>query len=260
MVEAVGKVWRLRCFWLLLVKYDLLMRYRRSVLGIGWSLVHPIAMTVVLCTVFHKLFHVDVRDFAPKLLAGLAFWGFVTASVQQGCWAFRNAETYIRQHPVPLTIYPLRVVLGAAFHLIMALGVVVVLTWCFCGAGNPLAMLALLPSLLLLLAFGWALATLAAFANTYFPDTQYLSEVGLQVLFYMTPILYPPGILKERGLAWLIDYNPLACLLELIRDPIFVGQIPTMGVIGGAAATTAVLVLAATLTLGRLHKQLVFHL
>jgi len=59
----IASVWRCRYFWLSLVKMDLRTRYRRSVLGLGWSLLHPIAMTVVLCTVFHSLFKMNIVDY-----------------------------------------------------------------------------------------------------------------------------------------------------------------------------------------------------
>ena len=61
MTGYLSKVWRLRHFWMALVRIDLRNRYRRSVIGIGWSLLQPIAMTTVLCVVFSQLFKADVR-------------------------------------------------------------------------------------------------------------------------------------------------------------------------------------------------------
>ena len=210
MTAYLRSIWQLRYFWMSLVKCDLQLRYRRSFLGIGWSLLQPIGMTIVLCTVFHKLFNQDTRTFAPFLLAGLSFWGFVTLCVQGGCQAFFNAEAFVRQHPAPMAIYPLRTVLGASFHTLLAFAVVVGLVWIAQGVHNVAALPSLLPAFLLLFLFGWALATLAGIANVHFPDTQYLSELGLQVLFYTTPILYKPEMLRERGLGWLVDWNPIA--------------------------------------------------
>ena len=102
-------------------------RYRRSVLGVGWSLLHPLALTIVVCTVFHSVLQQDVTGYAPFLLAGIATWGFLSSCVLAGCNCFVQGEAYIRQYPAPLAIYPLRSMLGAGFHLLVSLSVVALL-------------------------------------------------------------------------------------------------------------------------------------
>ncbi|HEV3003052.1 MAG TPA: hypothetical protein VGX78_01260, partial [Pirellulales bacterium] len=77
-------VWKCRYFWMSLVRMDLRTRYRRSILGLGWSLLNPIAMTAVLCIVFHNLFQMEIKEFGPYLLAGLTLWGFLHSSITQG--------------------------------------------------------------------------------------------------------------------------------------------------------------------------------
>ena len=96
------------------------MRYRRSVLGIAWSLLNPIAMTIVLCTFFSQLMNIDVKEYGTYLLAGLSYWTFIATCVHGGCSCLYAGEMYIRQYPTPLAIYPLRIVLGAAFHFCLA--------------------------------------------------------------------------------------------------------------------------------------------
>jgi ABC-type polysaccharide/polyol phosphate export permease len=117
MTAYLGAIWKCRFFWLSLVKMDLTSRYRGSVLGICWSLLHPIAMTAILCVVFKYAFGMDnIRTYAPLLFTGLTFWNFFSSVVLQGCNCFFQGESYIRQFPAPMAIYPLRVVLGSAFH------------------------------------------------------------------------------------------------------------------------------------------------
>src|SRR6185437_1007560 len=113
---------------------------------LGWSLLHPIAMTTVICIVFHKLFDMDVADYGPFLLSGLTTWSYIASAISQGCETFYAGEPYIRQHPAPLAIYPLRTVLGAAFHFSLALVVVLILTWWFKGFGNLPAIVTLIPT------------------------------------------------------------------------------------------------------------------
>jgi ABC-type polysaccharide/polyol phosphate export permease len=97
MQAYMGAIWRCRHFWLALVGMDLRTRYRRSVLGIGWSLLQPICMTIIFCTVFYKLFGADPRTYAAYVLAGLAFWNYVMAVSVHSCQCFFYGEAYIRQ-------------------------------------------------------------------------------------------------------------------------------------------------------------------
>lgn len=253
-------VWNCRYFWLSLVKMDLRTRYRRSVLGLGWSLLHPIAMTTVICIVFHQLFNMDIADFGPFLLSGLTTWNFLSAAISQGCETFFQAESYIRQYPAPLAIYPLRTALGAAFHFLLALLVVLLLTWWFKGFANLAAVGTLIPTFFLLLVLGWSLAVLAGFAHLMFCDMKHLLDVVLQLMFYATPIFVPPPELERRGLAWLVDYNPAAAILELVRQPILNGVFPGMRAWAFTTSVTCVAFGLAVFTLARLQKRLILYL
>ncbi|HVX10984.1 MAG TPA: ABC transporter permease [Pirellulales bacterium] len=260
---AVGytmAIWRCRYFWLSLVKKDLRTRYRRSILGVGWSLLHPIAMTTVICLVFHKLFDMDVAAYGPFLLSGITTWTYLSTTITQGCETFYTGESYIRQYPAPLAIYPLRTVLGAAFHFVLALGVVLALTWWFKGFGNLAAIVTLVPTLILFIVLGWSLSVMAGFAHVRFSDVKHLLEIGLQITFYATPIFVPPDMMKQRGLAWLIDYNPVGVLIDLIRQPVLNGNFPTLRAWTFAAAITGLAFTVAVLMLVRLQRRLIFYL
>jgi lipopolysaccharide transport system permease protein len=257
-------IWRLRYFWMALVRNDLRNRYRRSVIGIGWSLLQPIAMTIVLCAVFCPLLGLKVRDFAPILLSGLTFWGFISAVVMQGCHCFFQGESYTRQHPSPLAIYPLRTTLGAGFHFLLGFGVVVVFVWYMSGFKNPLALLSLVPTFALLFVIGWSLAVCTGVVNVMFQDAQHIIEIVMQIMFYVTPIMYPPWLLlnklKNSHLEWLMNVNPFAVLLELIRQPLLDGQLPSPTLVSIGAAVGVVTVGMATLALLRFEKRLIFYL
>lgn len=260
MARYFRDVWRLRYFWLALVSMDLRRRYRRSMLGVGWSLLHPIAMTAVLCTVFSTLFQEDVRTYGPFLLAGLVTWNFVVSVLNHGCQCFFLGESYIRQYPAPLAIYPLRATLGAGIHFLLGLAVVLVLVWCLNGFSNLPALVSLVPTLLMLFVVGWSVAVCMGVINVMFQDTQHLTEVVIQVLFYVTPIIYPAKLLRDRHLAWFVTINPAATFLELIRQPILDGVVPSPATygLGMAAALTAAGL--AVLTLGKAERRLVFYL
>ncbi len=262
MTGYFSAIWRLRYFWMALVRIDLRNRYRRSVIGIGWSLLHPIAMTVVLCVVFSRLLgQDDIRKFAPFLLSGLTLWGFITAVVMQGCQCFFLGESYIRQHPAPLAIYPLRTTLGAGFHFLLGFGITLVFVWWVNGFGNLPALLSLIPTFALLFVIGWSLAICTGVANVMFQDSQHLIEVLMQVLFYVTPIIYPPEMLLKRHLmAWFVHLNPLAALLELIRKPLLEGQLPSSWAVGVGLLTGLAAAAMAALALRCFEKRMIFYL
>lgn len=254
-------IWRCRYFWLSLVKMDLRTRYRRSILGMGWSLLHPIAMTATICTVFHHIMRMDVWHFAPYLLAGLACWNYILTSTTTGCQSLLHGESYIRQYPAPIAIYPLRTTLGATIHFLIALTVVLGLMWYIKqDLFSFLPLLSLIPTVLLLFVFCWSLAVLAGFANVFFQDTQHLCEVGFQIFFYLTPIMYEPKMLEGARLAWIINLNPLVPILNLIREPIVEGHMPTLMMYGMALATVAMVAGAAILALVRLQRRVIFYM
>src|SRR5262249_5089777 len=108
-----------------------------------------------------------------------------------------------------MAIFPLSTALGGTVYFLIALGVGLCLAWYNNPFANLGALISLVPSLVLLFLFAWSLAVLAGFANVYFQDTQHLSEVGFQILFYATPIIYPAHTLRANHLGWVADYNPL---------------------------------------------------
>ncbi len=260
MSAYVTELWRLRHFWMALVHNDLRNRYRRSVLGLGWSLLQPIAMTAVLCTVFAGVFGVSLREYAPYLLSGLTFWGFISTTAMSGCQSFIQGESYIRQHRAPLAIYPLRTTLGAGYHFLVGMGVVLLAVSVFSGFTNLLVLLSLVPSLVLLFIFAWSLAVCTGTLHVLFHDTQHLLEIVLQIMFYMTPIMYKPEILINRNLGWAVKFNPFAVLLDLVRQPLLQGALPSIETMRTSLLIVAIMVAVAACLLRWCERRLVFFL
>lgn len=275
MQAYLGAIWNCRFFWLSLVKMDLRSRYRGSVLGLCWSLLHPIAMTTILCVVFKYAFNNnDMTTYAPLVFTGLTFWGFISASVVQGCGCFFSGESYIRQFPAPMAIYPLRNVLGAAFHF--GIGLLLAITIGFaCGPnvqeslGNPsatrlsqlLALPSLVPTIALLLLLGWSLSILFGLLSVRFRDARHLTEIGLQGLFYLTPIMYRIDAFKnQHRLTYLLHCNPLVPFLDLLREPILFGRLPLFSAYASASVVVLVAGLTAALALRIEERRLIFHL
>jgi lipopolysaccharide transport system permease protein len=261
-MKQLAAIWTFRHFLFALVRLDLRMRYKRSILGIGWSLLHPISMTIVYTVVFSNLLGGgDVKTYAPHLLCGLAVWGFLQQAAVAGSRALLSNEAYIRQSPLPFAIYPLRVVTGQAIHSLIALAVVVVLIMVLQNSPDVLGVLwKIVPGLILMFIAAWAVATIAAFVNVYFHDTQHLLEVGSQIVFFLTPIMYYRKLLDDKNLGWIADINPVNLFLDLIRTPLMFGVTPSGQLYATAGVLTLVLVGLAAGTTAWLQKRVIFHL
>lgn len=262
MIQHVTAVWKFRHFLMALVKLDLRQRYRRSVLGIGWSLLNPLAMTVVFTVVFSSLLgNGDPISYAASVLTGMAVWGFLRDSALNGCRCFMTNEAYIRQSPIPYTVYTLRTVLGQAIHSLIALAVVVVMIAIFKSDAAVLLRVGLIvPGILVALLAAWAAATIAAFVTVYFHDMQHLLEVGAQIMFFLTPIMYTRKLLDDKQLGWIVDANPIYWILELTRGPLLTGHMPTTQMYAAGAGVAAALVGLAIGTVAWLQKRVIFHL
>lgn len=258
-------MWQCRFFWLSLVRNDLRAKYRRSMLGLGWSLLQPLAMAFVLATVFSGVFDLDPKSYGVYLIIGLCFWNYLSGVTNLGCVSMLAGESYIRQYPAPMAIYPLRTVLGAAIHFSVALGFLIVLCWCLYGFDNLLALTSLVPTMLLLLVFGWSMAAIMGLANVYFHDTQHLAEVVLQILFYATPIIYLPEMLEQKANAvgniavWIINANPLGAFVVLLRQPLQEATFPSGETFLIATILTMMTAGCAAFALSRLERRLIFH-
>jgi len=254
------EVWECRHFWIHLVKCDLQKRYRRASLGIAWSLLQPLCMALVLTAVYSRVMEQSFWQFGPSLLAGIAFWAMFQQSCLQGCMCFIVADPYMRQQPLPTIIFPLRVTLVLAFHFSLSLMLAAAFGWIGAGTVNLVGLLAALPAVVMLLLFCWSVATIAAYSHVYLPDTQHLLEVGLQVLFYLTPVIYPPSLLQGAGLGWLLDVNPLALLLELVRGPLLAGDVPSLLAYAKASLMVVPAACLAVALVARLENDLIFAL
>ncbi len=262
MIQHVKETWRFRHFWLSLVRLDLRNRYRRSMLGIGWSLLHPLAMTAVFCIAFGGILGAnDWRTFAPFVLGGLAVWDFMKSSVILGCDSFIRGEAYIRQSPLPYSVYSLRIVLGTFIHFVISICLVVTIVTILSESTVALENLPrIAPAIVLLAIFCWSTATLAAFAHAYFHDTKHLCEVVSQMLFFLTPIMYKQQLLVDKGLGWIADLNPVSYFLALICPALLKGDLPSYELYLQTGAITLAMFGLACGAMAWLQKRLIFQL
>jgi ABC-type polysaccharide/polyol phosphate export permease len=188
-------------------------------------------------------------------------WQFLHEALLHGCNTFAAGSAYIRQQQVPHAIFPLRTVLSAGFHFLVALSLGIVLAlWCN-GPPGWSAVLFLPAALAILFVLAWSLAIIAGVTATHFPDTSHLLEILLQILFYLTPIMYRPEALPAHAsVTKLLTYNPANAMIELIRAPLLKGELPDLVSLAVAIGFTALAAVTASWLLRRLEKTLVFWL
>jgi lipopolysaccharide transport system permease protein len=204
---------------------DVRQRYRRSILGPFWLTISMGVMIATLGLVFGQIFKSPMEEFLPFLTAGLVHWGFITATLINGCSGFISAEGIIKQLPIPLFVHIMRLVWQ---NLIILAHNIVIFPLVLIAVGRPLGMVVFLyiPGLLLLIInLTWMILFLAVVCAR-FRDLPRMVESILQVVYFLTPIVWLPKLLPERATIYLLDSNPAFHLLEIVRSPLL-GQFPT---------------------------------
>jgi lipopolysaccharide transport system permease protein len=220
-------IWSSRHFWWHLACSDLRSRWRRSFLGILWSVLQPLGMAALLAVVFSRLFNTDISGYAPYILSGIIVWDYIMGCAVGGSLSFVQADAYIKQCHHPLAIYTLRTVLGNLVVLICAS--IPLFVWAACIHPEHvglswLAALGIYPAVLLV---AWPLATILAYLATRFRDLPHALTLILQAVWFVSPIYFEERLFRAGGLDALVDLNPLYHLLQLARAPLLQGAWPT---------------------------------
>lgn len=258
--DYAGRVWRLRHFWIHLAMSDLRSRWRRSYFGILWSVMQPLATTLMLSFVFGRIFHVAVTDYAPYVLSGMIVWDFVTASALNGAQSFVQADAYIKQCLHPLAIYPLRTVIGNLVALATASTGLIVWVLIAMPAHFGWSWLAVLTIFPILGLICWPLATLLAYFTVRFRDLPHSLGLVLQAMWFLSPIYFEPGTFRAGNLQALVEYNPIYHLLQIVRAPLLHGAWPSAENYAYCLAVIAVFALLAWLTGRRAEHNVIFYL
>lgn len=198
---------------------DVKQRYRRSALGPFWLTISMGVMIATIGIVFGKIFKSPMAEFLPFLTVGMIVWTFMSSVIAEGCLGFIAAEGVIKQLPLPLFIHVLRVVWRN--FLILAHNIVI-FPIVLIAVGKPLGFEALLclPGLaLVVLNLLWVILILAILCARYRDLPQIINSL-LQVVFYLTPIMWLPNLLPNRAGTYLLTMNPLFHLIEIVRAPL----------------------------------------
>ena len=243
-----------------LVGSDLRSKYRNSLLGVAWSVITPLGLSLVIGLVYSVIFGVNPVDFIPTLFAGLNPWLFISTSADGGTMAFIGAEGYIKQTTVSAQIFPLRVVFVNFINLLYALtAFFAIYLFMQPGLFGP-KMLMVFPGLAILFVFCLACANVSSVINIHIRDFQPLQSLILQGLFYATPIIYPAATLQAKGFGLVYRLNPFYYMLEVVRTPILGKTLPSAGVYEVAVFIAAVYFLFSVVLVMRTRAGIAFKL
>jgi lipopolysaccharide transport system permease protein len=218
---------------------DMKLRYKRSYLGIAWTLLNPLTQVLVYYFVFRVLFRVPTPNFVIHIFIGITAWNWFQASVLESTMAILANRDLIRQPAFPAALLP-NVTVGS--HLIHFLLTFPILIAIVIVNGIPLTVallwlpIVIIVQYLLILAF----SLLAACVHVNFRDTQYLLGVLFMLGFFLTPILYDLSIVPEKYRKF-YALNPMGHLVEAYRAILIRGERPSLAALVAVAAVSAVL-------------------
>jgi ABC-type polysaccharide/polyol phosphate export permease len=254
-IRGLG-LWRV---WGYLAINDLRGRFARSMLGFAWILVSFAIWAAGVGLIYARLFNLDANSFVPFLTIGFALWGFISASFVESSGALINSSGYVKQFNLPKQTYIFRSLLSQIITLSMSLAVCFIILAIFRVLTFQGVIFAL-PGLLLLLFAAMLHAFLSAYITPYVRDFPHAISSLLNVLFFVTPIIFPAQMLEKKGLGTIFVYNPFYYLLEVVREPLLQGTMPGSNIWIGAGAYVTLLGIVVWALCRSLDKRLVYAL
>lgn len=222
-----------------LVTRELKLRYKRSTLGVLWSLVTPLAQLVVFTLVFQSVLRLNVPNYPLFVFVGVLAWNWFQTAVFTASGAITENRDLVRRPGFPSVVLPAVTVATNFVHYVLAVPILLAfVVW----SEAPLtpAVLWLVPLLALQFALTLGVAYVVASLNVTFRDVQHLLGVALTLLFYLTPVFYASESVPEQYRAAL-NLNPLGRLLDAQRAVLLEGRTPDPASLASVAALALVL-------------------
>lgn len=241
-----------------LVGRDFKTKYKRSFLGVLWSLLNPILTMLVQYIVFSELFKWNINHFAAYLLIGTVLFNFFSESTTQALVSITGNAGLITKVYVPKYIFPISKVISSCINLffsLIALYIVLLLS------GIPLNVYhLLLPfGIVCLIGFCIGMGLILSSLMVFFRDMQFLYSVILTLWTYLTPLFYPEDILPERFM-WLMQCNPMYHFIRYIRNIMLDASLPTLRAHFFCAFFAAATIVTGFIIFKKSQKKFIFNL
>jgi len=208
--ELLLELWRYReLLWTLVIR-ELRVRYKNSFLGFFWSLLNPLVTVLVMTVVFKYVMGMRIDNYSAYILAAYLPWTFFQFALLDSSQTILVYMPVIKKIYFPRAVLPLATTFANLIHFLLAMGVLFVYLYLY--VGTPLQWGLLLLPVVVLAQMLWVvgLSLIIACWNAFYEDVKYLVSVGLQLLFFLTPIIYFSEQLRATTL-----------IPEAYREPIF---------------------------------------
>ena len=223
-LEELRGIFEYRDLIFQLVRRDVVTRYKRSVLGIAWTMLQPLGMMVILTLVFSTLFS-SVRGYPTYILSGLIAWTFfsqtTTAIINHTVW---GGELFRRIY-LPRTSFAVSSVGTGLVNITLSL---VPLFFIMLITNTPFhwSMLFIPFVLIILAAFTLGVGLIISTLAVFFPDVSEMYQIILLAWMYLTPIIYPEEIIPQAYRYWFFNLNPMYHIIKIFRMPLYDGLLP----------------------------------
>jgi ABC-type polysaccharide/polyol phosphate export permease len=240
-IQEVRELWRYRDLLRLLISNSIKTRYKRSVLGVVWTLLNPLLNMLVLSIAFSALFRFDVKNYPVYILIGLLAWNFFAQTVTQTMHTLVWGSNLLKRIYLPRSIFAVSVLGNGLVNFGLAFVPLLII---MASMSHPItSTMLLVPLAVFLLAlFTLGLSLLLSTLAVFFADIVDMFTILLSAWFYLTPIIYPLDIIPSE-LQPYMRWNPMTIFVNLFHDLIYEGRIPETSNIGAAATLSFGIVL-----------------
>jgi len=217
---------RFKYYLRLLIKRDFNARYRKSILGVLWSLLNPLLMMIVMTLVFSYMFRFEIENFPVYLLSGMIIYSFFSESTTLAMHSVIASEGVIKKVYVPKYMFPLSRVISSLVNLLFS-SITFLLVVFFTRAPLNWTLLLIPIPIFYTFIFSLGVAMLISSLAVFFRDLVHLYSVFTLMLMYLTPIFWPTSELSGI-MVYIIGFNPLFQFVNYFRYLALWGTVPDL--------------------------------
>ncbi len=206
---------------------DIKVKYRRSILGLLWTVLNPLLMMLVLWFVFSRLFRFDIENYAIYVLSGQVIFNYFQMCTTDAMMAIVNNGSLIKKVYIPKYMLVLVKILSGAVYLLASFAALVIVMAVTGEEIHLSIFLSLIPFICIFL-FSLGMGLFLAAVTVKFRDMLHLYGVFCTALFYITPVIYPVSILPDY-MKKVVHFNPLTAMIDVFRMLVIEGRIPSGG-------------------------------
>ena len=209
-----------------LIARDIKVKYRKSVLGVLWTLLNPLFMMIVLSVVFSNLFKFDVEYFPVYLLSGQLIFNFYSEVTTTSMSAIIDNGPLIKKVYVPKYLFILARTFSSTINLLASFTALICVMMAMRVELHYTVLLVPIP-LFFIVAFSLGVGLLLSAITVKFRDIMHLYSVFVTALMYLPPVIYPMSILPE-WLKPIVLLNPITNILQMFRDVMMYNTLPSL--------------------------------